>query len=295
MTAGPGWERALERAAQSRLTLLLGDVDTGKTSLATFLANGLLRRGFRVGVVDADLGQSEIGPPTTIGLGRVARPLERLGDADADGLSFVGATSPQGHVRSTVAGARRMVGRARTLGLERVVVDTSGLVDGLIGRTLKRRKIELLDPDLVICLERAEECAPILLSYAGRQRPEIRRLPVGERARRRSAEERRQHREAALEAYFRCAAPRRLALSGLPVRLMSDRQDAAPLAFSGRDEWAGALIGLDDAEGDTLGIGAIRAVDLADHALLLDTPVRDAHIAGLRLGRHVLSSAESVR
>ena len=38
MTAGPGWERALERAAQSRLTLLVDDSDAGKTSLAAFLA-----------------------------------------------------------------------------------------------------------------------------------------------------------------------------------------------------------------------------------------------------------------
>lgn len=42
MTPGRGWERALERAARSRVTLLLGGVDSGKTVLATFLANGLL-------------------------------------------------------------------------------------------------------------------------------------------------------------------------------------------------------------------------------------------------------------
>lgn len=282
MTAGPGWEVALERAARSRLTLVVGAVDTGKTSLATLLANGLLARGFRVGVVDADLGQSEIGPPTTIGLGRVTRALACLGDAGVAGLSFVGSTSPQGHVGATVAGTRQMADRAAAAGLERVVVDTSGLIGGELGRILKRRKIALLDPDLVICLEHAGECEPILRSYAGRSRPEILRLPVAEHARRRSAEARRRHREAALNAYFQGAAPRRLALSGLAFRLMSDRSDRAPL--DGRDELEGALVGLDDAGGDTLGVGAIRAVDFADRTLLVDTPVRDVHVAGLRLG-----------
>jgi len=282
MTAGPGGEVALERAARSRLTLVVGDVDTGKTSLATSLANGLLARGFRVGVVDADLGQSEIGPPTTIGLGRVTRVLACLGDAGVAGLSFVGSTSPQGHVGATVAGTRRMADRAAAAGLERVVVDTSGLIGGELGRILKQRKIELLDPDLVICLEHGGECEPILRSYAGRGRPEILRLPVTEHVRRRSAEARRRRREAALNAYFQGAAPLRLALSGLALRLMSDRSDRAPL--DGRDELEGALVGLDDAGGDTLGLGAIRAVDFAGRTLLVDTPVRDVHVAGLRLG-----------
>lgn len=293
MTAGLGWDVALEGAVRSRLTLLVGDVDAGKTSLATFLANGLLARGFRVGVVDADLGQSRIGPPTTIGLGRVTRALAGLADADVAGLSFVGSTSPLGHVASTVAGARRMADRAAAAGLERVVVDTSGLIGGELGGVLKRRKIELLDPDLVICLERGEECEPILRPYAGRRRPEILRLPVGAGARRRSAEERRRHREAALDAYFRGAAHRRLALSCLALRLMSDRGGGAPL--EDRDDLEGALVGLDDAGGDTLGLGAIRAVDFAGRTLLVDTPVHDVPVAGLRLGGPALRPVESTR
>jgi len=208
--------------------------------------------------------------------------LACLGDAGVAGLSFVGSTSPQGHVGATVAGTRRMADRAAAAGLERVVVDTSGLIGGELGRILKRRKIALLDPDLVICLEHAGECEPILRSYAGRSRPEILRLPVAAHVRRRSAEARRRHREAALNAYFQGAAPLRLALSGLEFRLMGDRSDRAPL--DGRDELEGALVGLDDAGGDTLGLGAIRAVDFAGRTLLIDTPVRDVHVAGLRLG-----------
>ena len=45
--------------------------------------------------MDADLGQSDIGPPTTVGLGRVRLPVERLGDAEVVGLYFVGSTSPR--------------------------------------------------------------------------------------------------------------------------------------------------------------------------------------------------------
>jgi polynucleotide 5'-hydroxyl-kinase GRC3/NOL9 len=293
MTSGPGWERALARVARSRVTLLVGDVDAGKTSLTTFLANRLLGCGFRVAVVDADLGQSEIGPPTTIGLGRVARAVDGLGAADVAGLFFVGSTSPQGHVHSTVAGTGRMVDLALALGCERVIVDTSGLIGGALGRILKHRKIERVDPDLVICLEREDECEPIVEAWARRPRPELLRLPVGALARRRSVEERRRHREAAFEAYFRTAGPTRLALSGLTLRFMSDRPDRGRL--DDPDGLVGALVGLDDAGGDTLGLGTIRAVDVADGALLVDTPVGDGHVAGLRLGRHVPCSVEAMR
>ena len=81
-----------------------------------------------VGVVDADLGQSDIGPPTTVGLGRLCPPVERLADAEVLGLYFVGSTSPQGHLLPTVLGTRMMTEKALRLGLDRVIVDTSGLV-----------------------------------------------------------------------------------------------------------------------------------------------------------------------
>src|SRR5262249_12002717 len=158
MTGEPGWAHALDRAARSRLALLLGAVDTGKTSLATFLANGLLSLGFRVGVVDADLGQSEIGPPTTIRLGRGTRTLTRLGDAEVVAFSFVGSTSPQGHVMATVAATQEMAHRGFALGFDRVVVDTCGLVDCPLGLVLKQRKVEGVDPDLLIALQREREC-----------------------------------------------------------------------------------------------------------------------------------------
>jgi polynucleotide 5'-hydroxyl-kinase GRC3/NOL9 len=294
MTVEPGWDSALDRAARSRLTLVVGDVDTGKTCLATFLANGLLARGFRVGVVDADLGQSEIGPPTTIGLGHVTRALTRLGDAEAVGLSFVGSTSPRGHVAVTVEATYRMAARAFALGLERVVVDTCGLIEGPLGTILKRHKIERLCPDLVIGLERHGECESILAWCAGApRRPEIARLSVGAHVRRRSALERRRHREQAIGAYFQDATPRQLAVSGLALRGVGD--GAGSMSPGRPDDLEGTLVGLDDACGDTLGLGAFRAVDVAAGSILVDTPVRDRHIAGLRLDDRILHVVESVR
>jgi len=202
VTPDPSWEQAFRRAAEVRVILIIGETDTGKTLFTTGLANSLLARGFRVGVVDADLGQSDIGPPTTVGLGLISQPVERLGEAEVVGLYFVGSTSPQGHLLPTVIGTKRMVEKALALGLDRVLVDTSGLVQGELGRTLKQHKIDLIAPDLLCCLQRSDECEHVLKPYAAGRRPEVLRLAPGPAGRKRSQEERRQHRERTLQAYF---------------------------------------------------------------------------------------------
>lgn len=218
MVTDPSWQDAVTRARAARVILIIGETDTGKTSFTTFLANGLVESKLKVGVVDADLGQSDIGPPTTVGLGLVTQPIDRLGEAEVAGLYFVGSTSPQGHVLATVIGTKKMVEKALALGVDRVLVDTSGLIQGELGRTLKQYKVDLVDPDLLLCLQRGGESEPILRPYAQGRRPEILRLAPGPAGRKRSQEERRQHRERTLQAYFHGARTLHLDLSKVVLK-----------------------------------------------------------------------------
>jgi polynucleotide 5'-kinase involved in rRNA processing len=70
---------------------------------------------------------------------------------------------------------------------------------------------------------------------------------------------------------------------------------SCPTALDARDDIESRLVGLDDAEGATLGLGAIRGVDVIDRVVLVDTPVHDERVAGLRVGRYALRSLEPVR
>jgi len=169
-------DHALEAAARARVTLILGTSDTGKTSLTARLAAALAARGERVAVVDADVGQSEIGPPTTVGLGRVSGALARLGDAEVWALEFVGDTSPVRYIRETAEATGRLVRRALDAGFERVLVDTGGLVEGPLGLALKRAKVRATDPDLVLVLQRREESEPIARALESAARPTVLRL-----------------------------------------------------------------------------------------------------------------------
>jgi polynucleotide 5'-hydroxyl-kinase GRC3/NOL9 len=275
MKPEPGWALALERAAASRVTVVLGDTDSGKTSLTTFLAGELAAAGRRVGVVDADLGQSQIGPPTTLGLGRVTAPVTRLAEAAVLALAWVGSTSPPGVERALWAGTRELVERARALDLGPILVDTCGLVRGELGRVVKAGEIAQADPDLVVCLSRGTECEAILAGVATRAGIDVMVLPVGVAVRRRSADERRRYREDALEAYFSEATAREVAL---------DRVDPTTSELEDR------LVGLFDETGRTLGIGRVAGVDRVAGRLLVETPVAHSPIARVVPGREKLES-----
>jgi polynucleotide 5'-hydroxyl-kinase GRC3/NOL9 len=266
------WWPALEAAARVSVTLVIGASETGKTTLVTGLANALLARRLSVAIVDADLGQSEIGPPTTIGLGRVRAPLARPADAEVVALEFIGATTPPGHARALGEGMRRLVDRARAAGIERVLVDTSGLVAGGLGRHLKNTKIARVAPDVVVAVQRADEAEHILRDHAGVPPPLVVRVPALPAPRRRTPRARREHRERALRAHL--AAASRVALDAAAVGIAPAGEDLV-----------GRLVGVRDATGSVVGLGRVVAVDEARGTVAIETAVPRSVIAAVTVGR----------
>jgi polynucleotide 5'-hydroxyl-kinase GRC3/NOL9 len=268
-------QTALQAAARARVTLILGTSDTGKTTLTTQLAAAFAARGEHVAVVDADVGQSEIGPPTTVGLGRVRAGLTRLGEAEVLALEFVGDTSPVRYIRETADATGRLVRRALAAGFTRVLVDTGGLVEGPLGLALKRAKIRAADPDLVLVLQRHAESEAVVRALEGAPRPAIMRLTPSPAVARRTATRRREHRDRALAAYFAGAATLTLDLER--VRLKPARRETAAAIGVGR------LLGVLNATGETRGIARVRQL----HAgrLVVETPVASDQIVALESGR----------
>jgi len=139
-------------------------VVVGAGSAGSVVARRLLDAGHTVALIDADIAHPTIGPPATVGVKHVRTPedLEPEPLAKADALGFVGSTSPQGHLLPLVTSLARLHVRAREEGADFVVVDTSGLVSGIYGQLVKYHKVELLQPDLVVGLQRGEELDPLL-------------------------------------------------------------------------------------------------------------------------------------
>ena len=131
------WREVAEKIVREGFTriMVVGGVDVGKTGFITFLANKLLEEG-KVGVVDADTGQSIIGPPTTIGLGVVEKPIPLLSHVQLYDALFIGLTSPAGLFHRSVTATKLMADLAENIGCKKIIVDTTGWVSGE-GRDLK--------------------------------------------------------------------------------------------------------------------------------------------------------------
>src|SRR5512143_4154216 len=96
---------------RNRLIMVIGGSDTGKTTLIEFLADFLSAKT-KVGIVDLDMGQSHIGPPTTIAWGRVSGRFRDWKDIPVEDFYFTGTVTPFGSLVPSVAGAKLITDRA---------------------------------------------------------------------------------------------------------------------------------------------------------------------------------------
>lgn len=267
----------VENAARNkRAAMLVGALDSGKTTMARAMLGAALAAGRVCAYVDADVGQKTVGPPATVTLRMLRSPAELTSDAfaDADELSFVGSTTPDGHLLSVVTSVARLNDRARAAGAEFVVVDTSGLVAGVQGQILKYHKAEMLRPDLVVGLERGEELQPLLGVIQRFFGTEVVPLPVVPGVQATTVERRAENREVAMSRYFsrelhRWRVKPTVFMPALPPLFDLARLDRL-------------LVGLSDGAGGYLGIGHLDYA--ADEGVLrLISPVAEGPKA-LRLG-----------
>lgn len=193
-----------------RVILVLGGGDVGKSSYCRFLITELLAPGHRIAVVDADVGQKDVGPPATVTLGYAAGTAGQWAVA-REAFYFVGSTSPAGRMLPLVLGTAQLV---RAANVPFVVIDTTGYIEGT-GRVLKSYKIEAVRPDLIVAIEKRGELESILRSHRIYRTIRIR---PSRKARLREWWERDEARMKAFAAYFREARRLELELDQLTVQ-----------------------------------------------------------------------------
>ena len=278
----PEWERALDELVAARVVLVIGAAEAGKTTFSAWLANVLHARGRSVAIVDADVGQSEIGPPGTVGYGRVRGPLTRTGDAEPLGFEFVGVTSPGRRPWATAEAVGRVSARARD-DFECVVVDTSGFVAGGFAAAVKQRKIAEVDPDTVVLIQRGGESEHIVQRLEGRARPRVVRLPALRGMTPRSPAARRHHREAAFARHLHGAQPVTLDCARVAVRGVT----GASLSLA--DLTVGVIVALHAPSGAPLALGVVDGVDAAANTLTVRTTRSADEIVAVTVGEVTLA------
>jgi polynucleotide 5'-hydroxyl-kinase GRC3/NOL9 len=270
------WHALLDFLEKERgIAIILGATDTGKSTFAKFFIFNLCKRGLKVALVDADIGQSFLGPPTTIGLAVFKSDPDWEVVLSTPEIFFVGSTTPEGHFPIHLKGVKKMVDKAPSYGAEVIIVDTTGFILGEAGIELKRKKIDLLSPRFLIALQKADEIEPLLQLYEGNPSHKILRLPLSDQVKPKSLEERRINRTNKFQEYFKHAIIQESPIENIQIEgeVLDPNGDILPI------DWAlkinGLLIGLKDSNDETLALGVIRNYFEEKKVVRVFTPLRD--------------------
>jgi polynucleotide 5'-hydroxyl-kinase GRC3/NOL9 len=252
------------------IALVVGGIDSGKTSFCTYLINRLVSEKRRVAVLDEDLGQSDVGPPCAVAYAYVAKPVTDLFNLKPANAFFVGVNSPSGAVDRTIEGAAFL--KAEILAeatADFVIVNTDGWGGVEEAVQFKARLATALGPDMVFCLQGEE--VPSFCSSLGDALAEFRQeraeSPVA--VRERTREKRRDLRELGYAKYLENGRVKVFALNHITV----EGKENNALIWQRRTE--NLLVGLYDLKKKFLGIGILREVDYTRKAIKVFTAVEE--------------------
>ena len=213
----PSWENAAKEILSLKkpvTVMVIGGVDSGKTSFCAFLANEALRKKWKTGVIDADLGQSDIGPPSTIGFNFITEPVKDLFEIKAEKAYFVGLTSPSGAVNRVMGGLTELKSRIMEVAVDFLIINTDGWVDGEDAAKYKIQLTETVSPSVVAGIQQGDELTPILTALK-----ETKFLAVDspQLVQRRNREKRKILRELSYKKYLKQAKVQSFTLSWVKV------------------------------------------------------------------------------
>jgi polynucleotide 5'-hydroxyl-kinase GRC3/NOL9 len=259
--------------------IVIGGSDTGKTTLCRWLLTKLPQQA-RPALVDSDIGQSTVGPPSCIGW--------RFAGATDYQFSFTGDITPAINPTATLAGTVKAVTAAEAAGARIVLLDTSGYLGGRGGFELKSGKFELL----------SSAAASLHAIFLGGDSPDIKRLLAGWCRDPRLIV----HRLAQSEVLVQKTKPQRVqwrqerfaeALAGADLRKLSmrDREfsglpTAAELRAGGHDlsDLQGLLLCFHDNQRRGICLGLLHKLDLPNQELLVRAPQAAEQAAGIMFG-----------
>ncbi len=251
-------------AARRLRVLFVGQCDSGKTTLVAQAARHALRNA-SVSVVDADVGQSHIGPPTTIAWAKADQPFDSLSDLKMESMYFVGSTSPQFHLLPTALGTIKIVSRA-ACAADKVLIDTPGFIRGEAARQLLWHIVDSVQPEIVVAVQQAGELQHILSPYARSSSPHVIEIPQSPDCVEKTREQRTEYREALFRRYFADSAELTLCWDDAPVKSRGVIDECTALSTLHR------LVSLRSSAGEDMALGIITGVDPANHRLVIRTP-----------------------
>ena len=259
---------------------VIGASDSGKTTFLLFILNFLIKKGKRVGMLDLDIGQSSIGPPTTVGFGIANKEVETLTEIKPEKLYFVGSVSPKGHLLQILIGAEKLIREVEKHRVDHLLVDTTGLVDGPVAEILKEAKIEIINPDFIILFEEKGERENLIKPFIFSEKRIIRVKPspyVSQRDR----EERIKYRENRFKEYFK---DRKI------LKIIFSEKNLLGIDLNYEIPPPGTLISLLDRDRFCISLGIVKNFDREDNTMTIVAPssFHDKEVKFIKFSRYTI-------
>ncbi len=241
---------ALTELEQGKV-MVVGATDVGKSTFCTYLANRMLKKGLRIRVVDADVGQADIGPPTTIGSSVPKAFLSSLVDLDPEALIFIGHTNPKQVEFKLTQGIQRLSSRGHD---SLTIINTDGWVLDPEAISYKINVINTVKPDLVIGLAAHTELQPLLSASQAHSL----KIDTAREVLERSRTDRRQIRRASYRRYLEGGRTQTIPLQG--VSLLAPTE-FPPIQGSTSRELKDLIVGLLGGGGNMLHLGIFMGLE----------------------------------
>lgn len=277
------WKNVRDKIIEKRgLVIVLGLPSAGKSSFVYYLSQESLNNNLKIGIVNSDLGQSELGIPTTVSLSIPEKNFQNFEELSIFDWYFVGSTSPLGHLLPLLVGVKNLVDKAKSVGCEIIIVNTCGLILGRLGKVLKYYKLSLLRPEHIVLIRKEKELESFL-KILQRLTSNFYVIPRSNMARERSWEERKTFRERKFSKYFS---------KGISIELPSFLIYSINKFVEKNKEniLENRLVGLFGDKEDLLALGILEKVDFNNNILRIFTPYQEKEkIKRVELGDLYLS------
>ena len=279
-TISPSWSKAAETLIQTRgVAVILGDADAGKSTLCTYLANRCIRSRIMTRIIDADVGQADIGPPTTTSRSTVSKNIFSLRELKPEKAYFIGSTSPSSVEEKHIQSIQRLSQDIRNSDTI-TILNTDGWTREERAVEHKLQLLTTVRPEIVLGLSTDHELEPIL----DLQKSPVLQLEASKFARTKTREERKKTREEGYKRFLQNSSEREFKLNKVKLRMYNSPQQQR---LDQTSFHRGTLAGLLDETGALLSI--CRVLEIRNGIIRITTSSQEQP-ATVELGGVVLSS-----
>lgn len=233
--------------------MVIGGVSSGKSTFVTFLASSFLKRDKKIAIIDADIGQSWIGPPTTVSAVILSEEKQEINLMRPDLMEFVGVLSPSMDIPAYLRAIQKIFNSVKKEDPFAIIVDTTGLIAGNEGLNLKLKKAEILSPTMTIAFKKDGELEHIINGLT-EKKFNVYVINSPKETKERSMNQRREYREKIFRRYFE---------GGKVIKFKTSEEN-----FENN-----SLVGIINNQKNTLALGIV--IEKKGEELLLFTPLEE--------------------